>query len=289
MHSLFYYHLIATAIHVTSFIFLINIAQEEEGYQLKIPYVTYENGVATHLSADVFGKISIVTVLIVNEAITAISHLVGVLGFAFFRNRMVEDTRHLEIIRRYVEYAITAALLEVVLYLLLGGQDVNLLLAIVLTNIVIQILGYMLERSQNVQRQVYLNVSGFVLLLVPIVSFLSVSFQSNDFTGIAIYYSILYALFGVHSLMNVVSVAWRSFVDKDIGFIVLGSVTKEVLAWMAVALQFKLLGDKSGFKDLGGVDVDALIVWLPLGGLLFAMLAIIGSSRVDVQDSYTAL
>ena len=202
---------------------------------------------------------------------------------------MVEDTRHLEIIRRYVEYAITAALLEVVLYLLLGGQDVNLLLAIVLTNIVIQILGYMLERSQNVQRQVYLNVSGFVLLLVPIVSFLSVSFQSNDFTGIAIYYSILYALFGVHSLMNVVSPAWRTFVDKDIGFIVLGSVTKEVLAWMAVALQFKLLGDKSGFKDLGGVDVDALIVWLPLGGLLFAMLAIIGSSRVQVQDSYTAL
>ena len=177
MHTLFYYHLIASAIHVTSFIFLINIAQEEEGYQLKIPYVTYENGVATHLSAEVFGKISIVTVLIVNEAITAISHLVGVLGFAFFRTRMVEDTRHLEIIRRYVEYAITAALLEVVLYLLLGGQDVNLLLAIVLTNIVIQILGYMLERSQNVQRQVYLNVSGFVLLLVPIVSFLSVSFQ----------------------------------------------------------------------------------------------------------------
>ena len=288
MHTLFYYHLIASAIHVTSFIFLINIAQEE-GYQLKIPYVTYENGVATHLSAEVFGKISIVTVLIVNEAITAISHLVGVLGFAFFRTRMVEDTRHLEIIRRYVEYAITAALLEVVLYLLLGGQDVNLLLAIVLTNIVIQILGYMLERSQNVQRQVYLNVSGFVLLLVPIVSFLSVSFQSNDFTGIAIYYSILYALFGVHSLMNVVSPAWRTFVDKDIGFIVLGSVTKEVLAWMAVALQFKLLGDKSGFKDLGGVDVDALIVWLPLGGLLFAMLAIIGSSRVQVQDSYTAL
>ena len=284
MHTLFYYHLIASAIHVTSFIFLINIAQEE-GYQLKIPYVTYENGVATHLSAEVFGKISIVTVLIVNEAITAISHLVGVLGFAFFRTRMVEDTRHLEIIRRYVEYAITAALLEVVLYLLLGGQDVNLLLAIVLTNIVIQILGYMLERSQNVQRQVYLNVSGFVLLLVPIVSFLSVSFQSNDFTGIAIYYSILYALFGVHSLMNVVSPAWRTFV----GFIVLGSVTKEVLAWMAVALQFKLLGDKSGFKDLGGVDVDALIVWLPLGGLLFAMLAIIGSSRVQVQDSYTAL
>ena len=289
MHSLFYYHLIATAIHVTSFIFLINIAQEEEGYQLKIPYVTYENGVATHLSADVFGKISIVTVLIVNEAITAISHLVGVLGFAFFRTRMVEDTRHLEIIRRYVEYAITAALLEVVLYLLLGGQDVNLLLAIVLTNIVIQILGYMLERSQNVQRQIYLNVSGFVLLLVPIVSFLSVSFQSNDFTGIAIYYSILYALFGVHSLLNVVSAAWRTFVDKDIGFIVLGSVTKEVLAWMAVAINYRLLGDKSGVKELGGVDVDALIVWLPLGGLLFAMLAIIGSSRVQVQDSYTAL
>ena len=147
----------------------------------------------------------------------------------------------------------------------------------------------MLERSQNVQRQVYLNVSGFVLLLVPIVSFLSVSFQSNDFTGIAIYYSILYALFGVHSLMNVVSPAWRTFVDKDIGFIVLGSVTKEVLAWMAVALQFKLLGDKSGVKDLADLDVDALIVWIPLGGLLFAMLAIIGSSRVQVQDSYTAL
>ncbi len=289
MHTLFYYHLIASAIHVTSFIFLINISQEEEGYQLKIPYVTYENGVATHTSADVFGKISIVTVLIVNEAITAISHLVGVLGFALFRARMVEDDRHLEIIRRYVEYAITAALLEVVLYLLLGGQDVNLLLAIVLTNIVIQILGYMLERSQNVQRQVYLNVSGFVLLLVPIVAFLSVGFQSNDFTGISVYYAILYALFGIHSLLNITSAGWRTFVDKDIGFVIIGSVTKEVLAWMAIGIQFNLCGGRSGIKDLGGIDVDALIVWLPIGGLLFILLTIIGSSRLDVQDSYTAL
>ena len=292
MHTLFYYHLVASIVHISSFVFLVQLAPQENetGYQLVVPYATYTDGIASYMYSEVFGKISIATVLLINEAVTAISHLVGLLGFALYRQRMVEDQRHLEIVRRYVEYAVTAALLEVVIYLLVGGQDANLLLAIVLTNIVIQVLGYMLERTQNVQRQVYLNLSAFALLMVPIVSLLTSGLQDELFVGISVYYSILYMLFGLHSLLHILSEGWRGFVDKDAGFIVLGIVAKEILTWMVVALQAKVLGDKVDAANIGKyVDIDALLVWLPLGGILTAVVAIVVSSRFSIQDGYETI
>jgi hypothetical protein len=163
MHSLFYYHLFASIVHVASFVLLLQLVPQknEKKYQLAIPYASYGDQMGLQfLYEEVFGLISVGTLLLVNEAITSVSHLIGLLGFGLYRQRMVEDDRHLEIIRRYVEYAITAALLEMSIYLLVGGRDFNLLLAIVVTNVVVQILGYMLERSKNQQRQLYLNLSG---------------------------------------------------------------------------------------------------------------------------------
>jgi len=295
MHALFYYHLVATLVHAVSFTLLLQLqAEGEQAYQLIIPYA--ERSGSAHISTSylhekVFGEFTLLALLIANEAITTVSHMSGLIGFGLYRRQMLEDDRHLEVIRRYVEYAITAALLEVVLYVLLGGRDANLLLAIVLTNVVIQVLGYMLERTSNFQRQLYLNLSGFALLLVPIVSFVSAASLTEGFLAVSVYYTILYALFGLHSLMHVLSREWRSFVDKDAGFIVLGIAAKEILTWMAVALQAKLYLDHGvSIKSLADtVDLDIFLQWFPIGGLLVAVAGLFLSSRVSMQDSYESI
>ena len=295
MHALFFYHLIATLVHVASFIFLMQYQVDGEMlYELIVPYAEYGGSGAlttTFVESKVTGEFSLLTLLVVNEAITAISHLSGLIGFGLYRRQMVEDDRHLEVIRRYIEYAITAALLEVVLYVLLGGRDANLLLAIVVTNVVIQILGYMIERTTNQQRQIYLNLSGFLLLMVPIVSFLTVATMTEGFLAVSVYYTILYALFGLHSLLHVLSRAWRQFVDKDAGFIILGVATKEILTWMAVALQAKLYVDHGvSIKSLAdNLDLDFFLQWFPIGGILVAVAALFVSSRFPIEDSYESI
>tara|TARA_B100000519_G_scaffold188470_1_gene186083 strand:- start:2917 stop:3804 length:888 start_codon:yes stop_codon:yes gene_type:complete len=295
MHTLFYYHLVASVVHILSFAFLLQVVPQknEKTYQLVIPYASYGEELGMQfLYEDAFGPISIATLLLVNEAVTAVSHLTGLLGFGLYRKQMVEDDRHLEVIRRYVEYAVTAAILEMTIYLLVGGRDLNLLLAIVMTNVIVQVLGYMLERSKNQQRQVYLNVSGFALLLVPVVSFLTIGPLVEGFLALALYYTVLYALFGLHSLLHVLSQDWRTFIDKDLGFVVLGVATKEILTWMVVALQAKLMVDHSVATEdslADYVDLDGFLLWLPLLGILTAVLAIIASSRISIRDSYEAV
>jgi hypothetical protein len=295
MHSLFYYHLFASIVHIASFVLLLQLVPQknEKKYQLAIPYALYGEEMGLQfLYEEVFGLISIGTLLLVNEAITSVSHLIGLLGFGLYRQRMVEDDRHLEIVRRYVEYAITAALLEMSIYLLVGGRDFNLLLAIVVTNVVVQILGYMLERSKNQQRQLYLNLSGFLLLLVPVVSFLTIGPLTEGFLGLTVYYTLLYSLFGFHSLAHILSPAWRAFVDKDAGFLLLGVATKEILTWMVVGLQAHLMVEHSVDTEhfLGDYVVLAdFLVWLPIVGIALALVGIFVSSRFPIRDEYESV
>lgn len=292
MHTLFWFHLLASSVHIASFVLLLQVIpqENERTYQLVIPYATYEEELGMQfLHENVFGPISIATLLLVNEIITALSHISGVVGFGLYSEQMVADGRHLEIIRRYIEYAITAAILEVVIYVLVGGRDINLLFAIVVTNIVIQLLGYMLERSPNKQRKIYLNVAGFVLLLVPIVSFFTVGSLGDTFMPLAVYYAVLYGLFGLHSLLDIVSEEWRALVDKDIGFLILGVSTKEILTWMVVALQAKLILDHkvpsdSSLADI--LDVVSFLIWTPLLGILAMLTGLFLSSYISVRDNY---
>ena len=295
MHALFFYHLVASVVHTVSFTLLMQLqADGEQTYQLVVPYAKHSgtDGISTsYLYEKVFGEFTLLSLLIINEAITAVSHLSGLLGFGLYKRQMLEDDRHLEVIRRYVEYAITAALLEVVLYVLLGGRDANLLFAIVVTNVVIQVLGYMLERTTNLQRQLYLNLAGFALLLVPIISFISAASLTDGFVSISIYYTILYVLFGLHSLLYILSKEWRAFIDKDAGYIVLGIAAKEILTWMAVALQAKLYCDHGvHIKSMNDyVEIDFFLQWFPIGGMLVAVAALFVSSRFPIEDSYDTI
>ena len=305
MHTLFYYHVVASVVHILSFVLLLQLVftEGETKRSLSVPYAVFEPSAADESTApsglvivqkarEVFSGISIMSILVVNEAITAASHLAAVLGFGLYRQMMVEDERHLEVIRRYVEYAVTAGLHEAALYLLVGGADFSLLLAIIVTNVIMQILGYMIERTTNVSRQLYMNVSAFILLAIPVVTFLTIGAENTDFQALSIYYTILYALFGLHSLLHILSEQWRAFVDKDAGYVILGIGAKEVLTWMVVALQYKLNTDNGVVSEpelADSVDVDELLMWLPLGGLLVAVAALVATSRISIVDMYQAV
>ena len=197
-----------------------------------------------------FDNINIVSLIFTNEIITAISHLIGVVGFFLYTNAMMADGRHLESVRRYIEYAVTAGLLEVALLVGMGSTSFYQVLFILLTNVAIQLMGYMSERTQDRMRQIYYSIGGFVLL-AP--SLIIIVWNATLVTGmerveeLAYTYMALYILFGLHNLFDHLFAFWRNTIDRDTGYTVLSIATKIGLSWMLIAITFKT------YKDAGVV------------------------------------
>ena len=283
MNSIGYSHLLAFILHSISAI-LAFLSQPESGLELgklvvhKVDYHaqhfnTTTTALATttvaplrrllsvsesdHVSLTVtqtdhvvFDNINIVSLIFTNEIITAISHLIGVVGFFLYTNAMMADGRHLESVRRYIEYAVTAGLLEVALLVGMGSKSFYQVLFILLTNVAIQLMGYMSERTQDRMRQIYYSIGGFVLL-AP--SLIIIVWNATLVTGmerveeLAYTYMALYILFGLHNLFDHLFAFWRNTIDRDTGYTVLSIATKIGLSWMLIAITFKT------YKDAGVV------------------------------------
>lgn len=286
MNSIGYSHLLAFLLHSVSAI-LAFLSQPESGLELgklvvhKVDYhaqhanTTTTAALVTTTSAKVklpmperrllstsktltitqsdhvvFDNINIVSLIFTNEIITAISHLIGVVGFFLYTNAMMADGRHLESVRRYIEYAVTAGLLEVALLVGMGSKSFYQVLFILLTNVAIQLMGYMSERTQDRMRQIYYSIGGFVLL-AP--SLIIIVWNATLVTGmerveeLAYTYMALYILFGLHNLFDHILAVWRNAIDRDTGYTILSIATKIGLSWMLIAITFKT------YKDAGVV------------------------------------
>ena len=262
MNSIGYSHLLAFLLHSVSAI-LAFLSQPESGLELgklvvhKVDYHaqhfnTTTTALATttvaparrllsvsesdHVSLTVtqtdhvvFDNINIVSLIFTNEIITAVSHLIGVIGFFLYTNAMMADGRHLESVRRYIEYAVTAGLLEVALLVGMGSKSFYQVLFILLTNVAIQLMGYMSERTQDRMRQIYYSIGGFVLLapsLVIIVWNATLVTGMERVEELAYTYMALYILFGLHNLFDHIFAFWRNTIDRDTGYTVLSIATK---------------------------------------------------------------
>ena len=174
MNSIGYTHLLAFLLHSVSAI-LAFLSQPESGLELgKLVVHKVDFNANTTLDIHqsdhvVFDNINVVSLIFTNEIITAVSHLIGVIGFFLYTNAMMADGRHLESVRRYIEYAVTAGLLEVALLVGMGSKSFYQVLFILLTNVAIQLMGYMSERTQDRMRQIYYSIGGFVLLAPSLV------------------------------------------------------------------------------------------------------------------------
>lgn len=325
MNSIGYSHLLAFLLHSVSAI-LAFLSQPESGLQLgklvvhKIDYhaqhvnATTSAAPATTTAAlrdkilessltinqsdhVVFDNINVVSLIFTNEVITAISHLIGVIGFFLYTNAMMADGRHLESVRRYIEYAVTAGLLEVALLVGMGSKSFYQVLFILLTNIAIQLMGYMSERTQDRMRQIYYSIGGFVLLtpsLVIIVWNATLVTGMERVEELAYTYLALYILFGLHNLFDHILALWRNNIDRDTGYTILSVATKIGLSWMLIAITFKTYED-AGVVLEPKVDIDfevmqdalrySIIVFVVLGLGIVTMLPKPGVAAVPSSQS----
>ena len=270
MNSIGYTHLLAFILHTVSAI-LAFMSQPDSGLKLGrlvIDEVHFNAVAATNESAAridiveadhiVFEDINVVQLIFTNEVITAVSHFIGVIGFFMYTNSMMADGRHLESVRRYIEYAITAGLLEVALLVGLGSTSFYQALFIILSNFAIQLMGYMSERTDDRMRQVYYNVGGFILLAptITIIVWNAQLVQGMERANeLSIFYAILYALFGLHNLFDHTFALWRRSIDRDTGYNVLSVATKIGLSWLLIAITFQTY-KAAGVALTPEVDMD---------------------------------
>ncbi|MAD24780.1 MAG: hypothetical protein CMO44_11490 [Verrucomicrobiales bacterium] len=268
MNSIGYSHLLAFILHTVSAI-LAFLSQPESGLtlgKLVVPEVDFKGSNKTLLVVEtdhvVFEDINIVGLIFTNEIITAVSHLLGVIGFFLYTDAMMRDGRHLESVRRYVEYAVTAGLLEVALLVGMGSTSFYQVLFILLSNVAIQLMGYMSERTQDRMRQIYYSLGGFVLLapsITVIVWNATLVKGMERVEELAYFYLALYVLFGVHNLFDHVLPFWRNAIDRDTGYNILSVATKIGLSWLLIAITFKTYKD-AGVALEPTIDMDFVVL-----------------------------
>ena len=180
--------------------------------------------------------------LIANEFLTAFSHAIGI-GISILyesnqdtndipyqlldtpqnSNKNIDAYKKLEYTRRWIEYAVTAGLLEVAI---LRTDDVYQIVTILALNAVLQSYGWILDVEKKMRM---LILFGFGVLAVEI-SFIA-SWSPEPWWTLLIY-ALYYSLFGLIQLLHVYDVL--PF-DEDHIYTLLSITTKIVLTWTLVS------------------------------------------------------
>ena len=247
----------------------------------------------TETHEDVWTGIDIILLLAVNEAIAALSHLIGFLGWYMSEASWKADSRHLEVLRRQVEYGITAMLLEIGILLVLGADNLYIALFVVFGNICIQVLGYMIERSRDLMRQLYLLATG-TLLLLPII--VLIMHHADKMQGVhnamtlAVLYMVLYLLFAAHIGAHIYLPSYRALIDKDHGYQLLGAATKLGLTWLSVSILHRTYEDLGLAKEPKmDIDQEMLQMILIIGTIALVVLGMAGATQLPKDAAYEAI
>lgn len=313
MHSIAIIHGIITCAHIVSSVFLFTLLPNSDesikdamkgalGYDVLTLSGNCPNGsssgkdcslVRTESHEDVFTGIDIIMLLAINEAIAALSHLIGFAGWSMSEASWKADSRHLEVLRRQVEYGVTAMLLEIGILLVLGADNLYIALFVVFGNICIQVLGYMIERSSDMMRQMYMLAIG-TLLLLPII--VLIMHHADKMVGmhhamtLAVLYMVLYLLFAVHLGAHIMYQGYRSLIDKDHGFQILGAATKLGLTWLAVSMLHRTYDDLGLEKSPEmSIDQEGLQMGLLIGTIVVVVLGMAVATQLPKDAEYQAI
>ena len=246
--------------------------------------------VRTETHEDVWTDIDIIMVLAINEAIAALSHLIGFVGWYMSEASWKADSRHLEVLRRQVEYGITAMLLEIGILLVLGADNLYIALFVVFGNICIQVLGYMIERSRDLMRQLYMLATG-TLLLLPII--VLIMHHADKMLGmhhamtLAVLYMVLYLMFAIHLGAHIMYQSYRSLIDKDHGFQILGAATKLGLTWLSVSMLHRTYDDLGLAKSPEmNIDQEGLQMGLLIGTIVLVVVGMAAATQLPKDAEY---
>ena len=247
-------HVFACLIHLVSCVlaWLCNPSSSHVRLSLKVDKLTYEyatnvSSVGASSEEVVYAsKVSPIGLVALNETLTALSHLVAVFVLMFMSDKVYrrKDGYSLdyEYMRRWFEYAITAGLLEVAIVCGQGTREWFGIVYILACNVVIQLMGYLMDVAPRFPyKSWFFGIGGFLLSIqIWLISTNAVNTSNKSenesvWVRMAIFYGVMYSLFGVHQACVHYWEWYRTTFHGDMIFIFLSMSSKLYLSWSLIA------------------------------------------------------
>ena len=266
------WHIVCAAAHLLSAVLLFAVVSDApQGYPQNIGAVEYaytcstDNCTTLELTSKVGDGFSGTARqgVIVNEFLTALSHVVGVLVALYFTDPTAESWR------RWLEYAVTAGVLECAILVSYGVRDAFTLLLVFALNAALQLTGGLgLDQAADQGEEFYnaqkplLLIQSFLFVGVQIAFTLTTAF-TNETEGVrdnlvwsSVGYSLFYLSFGiVQTLKHTLGEDFEKRYQPKIFFCVLSLTSKLCVSWHAVSIAKRtqaLLG------EVDSAEADAL-------------------------------
>ena len=262
-----YLHLAALIIHIVSCVFAFSLAPPAEKMKqfIYVEAATFGNtstGEPTIyiIKKEVFKNANAIAIIAWNELFTAVSHFIALI-FLWFTftcdccskcgccnedNKKYEGrSRPEEYTRRWIEYGITAGLLEVGMLVGQGECNIIVLSSVLLANAAMQLIGFYNDYTEKNKWNIIPSISAFIIMFSIIIIFIfkaanqssgTNNWESLNYGYLAIVFSIFYLSFGIHQTLYLNWQYYAENIDVDKIFVYLSITSKIVLSWTYIAI-----------------------------------------------------
>lgn len=291
------WHAVCASVHLLSAVLLLTVISDApKGYPQNIGAVEYaytcaENCTSLTLTSSVGDGFPATARqgVVANEFLTALSHVVGVLVTVSY-SPMAESWR------RWLEYSITAGVLECAILVSYGVRDAFTLLLVFALNAALQLSGGLgldqaaeqEEAFYNAQKPLLLTQS-FLFVGVQIAFTLTTAFTAGtealreDMAWSAALYSVFYLSFGIVQTLKHTTEFFEKRFRPNILFCVLSLTSKLCLSWHVVSV---LKRTESLLDNTLSEEADALywttVALYSVSGLVIG-LYLVTRAYADVQ------
>ena len=270
-----YLHLAAFIIHTISCTFAFNLAPPAEKmkqfiYVEAATFGSTDTGEPTIyiVKKEIFKNANAIAIIAWNELFTAVSHFIALILLWFTDIKIGDNefykgrSRPEEYIRRWIEYGITAGILEVGMLVGQGECNIIVLSSVLLANAAMQLIGFYNDYTEKNRWNIVPSISAFIIMFSIIIVFIfkaanqsggSNNWESLNYGYLAIVFSIFYLSFGVHQTLYL---NWRYYaknIDADKIFVYLSITSKIVLSWTYIAIA-RGTWDEIDFKNEHRLD-----------------------------------
>jgi len=228
---------------------------------------------------ELFPNANAIAIIGVNELFTAISHLIAIVVLLFHtteekKGKYNGRSRPEEYQRRWIEYAITAGILEI--GMLVGQGELNgvVLALVLLANASMQMIGWYNDATEPRYRSVIPTINAFTIMFSIILVFIIHALeQTNDtleslsYGYLAVVFALFYLSFGVHQILymyleidvcGIKNVKYADCIDIDRIYVVLGFTSKIVLSWTYIAISRQTWDELTGNPEF---RIDTKVSW----------------------------
>jgi len=282
-------HTISFIIHAVSSYFAFDLAPAPEKmknyiYAESVNFTTTtgdDSGEPTLIitQEEVFPNASAIAIIGVNELFTALSHLIAIILLIFnptdeWRGKYKGRSRPEEYKRRWVEYAITAGILEVGMLVGQGEFNVVVLGMVLLGNAAMQMIGWYNDATIPSERSVIPSLNAFTIMFSIILVFVihavgqtNNTLESLSYGYLAVVFALFYLSFGVHQILymyleldvcGIKNVKYADCIDIDRIYVILGFTSKIVLSWTYIAISRQTWDELTGNPDF---RIDKKVSW----------------------------